>query len=145
MKKKSIILKSFETSKMFYQLIKSMRKIDRVKDAQVEFGAAEADAQTARESVEEINAKMVEIGKGRIEGNKKLIDKAKKEIKEMKKKILKVQNDAKTAGRNRDKAAEALQNIKVSAFLCSGHAASKHGRVCLVPKPIGYSRLKNGP
>ena len=47
----------------------------RVKDAEVEHGAAKATADTAAEKVEEINLQMVEIGKGRIEGKKKLIEK----------------------------------------------------------------------
>ena len=59
---------------------------------------------------------MIEIGQGRIEGTKKNIEKAKKDVKDFKKKILKVQNDAKTAGRNRDKAIDAMKAIEVKIF-----------------------------
>merc|ERR1739838_143438 len=45
---------------------KELEKIEQlVKDAEVEFGAAEADALSAKESVDQINAQIIEIGKGR--------------------------------------------------------------------------------
>ena len=85
----------------------------KIQDAEVEFGAAEANALSTKEEVDAINKQMIEIGQGRIEGTKKNIEKAKKDVKDFKKKILKIQNDAKTAGRNRDKAMDAIKAIEV--------------------------------
>ena len=47
---------------------KELQKMeDAVKEAECEFGAAQANFETAKEAVDEINKKMVEIGKDSVQ------------------------------------------------------------------------------
>jgi len=81
-----------------------LRIDDRVREAELEHGASLAELESVKDKVDELNEKMVEIGQKRIEGTKKQINTTKEKIKTSKNKIVKIQNDAKTAGRKLESA-----------------------------------------
>ena len=57
---------------------KELERIEEeLKDAEINHGAAKAEAETARDEVEELNKQIGEKGKGKIEGIKKQIKKTK--------------------------------------------------------------------
>lgn len=85
---------------------------DAMKDAECEWGATKASAQSVQEEVDEINKQITAMGKGKVEGIKKLMQKTKDAIKDSKKKLLKLANDLKTASRKQQTAEENLQTLK---------------------------------